>query len=406
MSLSTSGLYFFDQVKNNRKKKRYRKPAELLPFPLRLTGLSGAVRVEAYLKQQQKAPTADSTINKESTQVNINEQQKENREGLEFPSNQEVSENINQSNKDTKNQEGESKKKSRRTFNLPNIGLTGFHTPPAIRSLEQIEDDDDEDTQRFLFEENKFAAPNFLAQRGLLLEYIHEKLIEELEEINSFQSQIRTPLFRTRPTSGKSTFSHLAELEEEILSDSFLIQGYAPILIPLPEDLHKKLLQNYDQLSANTVYVKRDWQTRGYREQAVIRARLGMPSDSRIQASESHKDKNADHRQQNNSSQDILKVENVKSTAKDKKRSSSIVPDKMNKKEDSEFGIVNATTPQQLDSNNSTPAPWSGLEILKSRRESRASSSTALSKVKTRIEKYKLYPDKGKSLQLHVQYFF
>lgn len=394
MSLSANELYFFDQLKKNRKKKRYRKPPELLPFPLRLTGLSGAVRVEAYLKQQQqKSGIVDSTIDKENKQVN-SEQQVDSREATEATTNQEALESINQSRKEAKFQEGESKKKFRRTLNLPDIGLTGFHTPPALRSLEQIEDDEDEDTQRFLFEENKFAAPNLLAQLGRLLEYIHDKHVEELEEINSVRSQISTPIFRSRPTSGKSTFSHLAELDEEILSESFLIEGYAPILIPLPEDLHNKLLQNYDQLCSSTVYVKREWQTTSYREQAVIRERLGIMSDSRvIMGGEPRKDINTDNKQQNASSKEITKIEGDKTPAKEKKKRSSIVPETDKKEEN--LGVANS---HHGDLDNSQTQ--GSIEILKTRRESRTFSSSGLTKPRTRLEKYKFYPDKGKLILL------
>ena len=36
------------------------------------------------------------------------------------------------------------------------------------------EPDEEEDTQRFLFEENKFAAPNLLAHLGRILEILYE----------------------------------------------------------------------------------------------------------------------------------------------------------------------------------------------------------------------------------------
>ena len=402
MSLSLSDLYFFDQLKKRRKKKRYRKPPELLPFPLRLTGLSGAVRVEAYLKQQQQK-SVDTPTDKENSPANPeHEKDNINREVNETPSRQGLLESLNQSNKDTKAQDGEGKKRTRRTLNLPDIGLSGFHTPPALRSLEQAEDDEDEDTQRFLFEENKFAAPNLLAQLGRLLEYIHDGHVEELEEINSARSQISTPVFR--PTSGKSTFSVLAELEEEILSESFLIQGYAPILIPLPEDLHNKLLHNYDQLSCNAVYVNREWQTTSYRQQALVQERLGIMNDSRVHVGESHKDK-TDHKQQITSSHEIAKMEGDKSPAKERRKRGSLVPESENsmKREESDQEFIgNGTTPQ-LNVSSSRSDLESSLEILKSRRESRTLSSTGLSKPKTRLEKYKFYPDKGGLFSLNTQ---
>ena len=50
-------LYFFDQEERTRARRR-RKPVDQLPFSLPFTGVSGTLKVEAYLRQQIKISEA------------------------------------------------------------------------------------------------------------------------------------------------------------------------------------------------------------------------------------------------------------------------------------------------------------------------------------------------------------
>ena len=262
-----SELYFFHGEKRT-KYKRFRKPPELLPFSVRLTGLSGAVKVEAYLKQQQQQQKAGDG---KETPAGRNSQEvgkaRENAAEGESPSRAGIIVGLLQ-------KESEGKRSHKRVLNLPNIGLHA----PVIRSLDQLEgDDEEEDTQRFLFEENKFAAPNLLAQLARLLDYIHERQLEEFEEIRSLSSQL------SHYTSRVST--PVVPEEDESAHAETLVR-YGGVLVSLPDDLHHKLLWNYEQLSSGAVYVKRDWQTSSYREQVILQKRnLGIVSESNMQES-------------------------------------------------------------------------------------------------------------------------
>lgn len=364
--LSRMGLCFFDDIQSKKRKyKRYRKPPELLPFSVRLTGLSGAVRVEAYLKQQQRAKESK---NKEESPDKVDQDQGEPTEDpgpAGGEQNQTVLNNLYKLGNDLK-QESEERKADRKNIHLPNISLRNFGNT-GIKSFEQLEgDDEEEDTQRFLFEENKFAAPNLLAQLGKLIDFVHGKQVEELEDILSTSSQLSaSPVLVEEPEP---------EVTETLRSGGVVIQ--------LPDDLSQKLLNNYEGLSANAVYVKREWQTASYREQAILQKRLGTTDVQ--QFLEGQKPDTT-----NQATATMMDALNKKDNEKVKGSESKEALKKPIKKDNETIELLGSKSL----ANKESVADGSASQILSLRKESRASN--VFVKPKTRIEKFKYYADKG-----------
>ena len=372
MSHHQSDLFFFDQCSARRKYKRFRKPTELLPFSLRLTGLSGAVKVEAYLKQQhQKA--GDSAQGKEKGFVTENSETPESRAA--GPLGNLLLHKGDQSDLiDGKKQAGVGK-----SLNLPDIGLHpgGIHSPLAIRSFEQLEgDDDEEDTQRFLFEENKFASQNLLAQLGRLLDQIHQEQLEELEEIQSNSAQF----------SRASTPQLVVAGEESIVTETIRSGG---VVVPLPDDLHKKLSANFEELSSGVIYVRREWQTTSYREQAILQKRLGIMSESQtnVEAFKSGREKNIASVDQNKAAASNDKLAAVRtSESKDlNKRKQSAVGESLTKID---------LTDAELSRESVVPTPATDHSDILGRRETSRTSFYGF-KPKTRLEKFKVFNEKS-----------
>lgn len=373
MSHHQSDLFFFDQCCARRKYKRFRKPTELLPFSLRLTGLSGAVKVEAYLKQQQQK-AGDTAQGKEKGFVT---------ESSETPESRAAGPLGNFLHKgDLSDIDGKKHVGVGKSLNLPDIGLHpgGIHSPPAIRSFEQLEgDDDEEDTQRFLFEENKFASQNLLAQLGRLLDQIHQEQLEELEEIQSNSAQF----------SRASTPQLVVAGEESIVTETIRSGG---VVIPLPDDLHRKLSANFEELSSGVIYLRREWQTTSYREQAILQKRLGIMSDSQtnVEASKSGHEKNIGVDENKAAASDDKSVAVRTSESKDlNKRKQSTVGESITK-------IDSTDVDQRRESTLGVQTPATDLshsDIL-GRRESSRTSFYGF-KPKTRLERFKLFNDKS-----------
>lgn len=359
-----SDLYFFDQCFKRRKYKRYRKPQELLPFSLRLTGLSGAVKVEAYLKQQQQK-AGDGKQGQQTKGI----------AGDKDDAN-ESSSRVSLQPKDHETDEGVRKLHAGKAFiNLPEIAVHGVHSLPAIRSYEQLEgDDEEEDTQRFLFEENKFAAPNLLAQLGRLIDQLHEQQLEELDEIQSSSGQFYS----------RSSTPPLEADRQSLLSETLRSGG---VLIPLPDDLHNKLRGNFEELSSNAVHAHREWQTASYREQAILQKRIGIMSDSQTYVDP----KSAVNGDQSKTNDDKLAgVRGVDSKDFSKRKQSSAIESviKIDSSDDQRReSILGVNTPTTEVSNT---------DVTASRRDSsRLSFYVSRPMAKTRIEKFKMFSDKG-----------
>lgn len=367
-----SELFFFDQCGTRRKYKRFRKPTELLPFSLRLTGLSGAVKVEAYLKQQQQK-AGDAAQGKEKSFAAENSETPESRPAgalNNFP----LPKADHSAEIDGKRPHPAGGK----LLNLPDIGLNsgGFNSPPAIKSFEQLEgDDDEEDTQRFLFEENKFASQNLLAQLGRLLDQIHQQQLEELEEIES------TSLHFCRVASP------VAEVgEDSIVSETIRSGG---VVISLPDDLYKKLSANFEELSAGALYLRREWQTTSYREQAILQKRLGLMSESNtnVDASKSGHDK----------SSPSTGIMDHNKTISDDKLAAIRASESKDKRRQSTFGesLSKLDTTDELNLGSQTPATDHSHSDNQPRRESSRLSFNFGKK--TRLEKFKALNDKALS---------
>ena len=370
MSHHQSDLFFFDQCSARRKYKRFRKPTELLPFSLRLTGLSGAVKVEAYLKQQhQKA--GDSAQGKEKGFVTESSETPESRAAGAL-GNLLLHKGDQSDLIDGKKHVGVGK-----SLNLPDIGLHpgGIHSPLAIRNFEQLEgDDDEEDTQRFLFEENKFASQNLLAQLGRLLDQIHQEQLEELEEIQSNSAQF----------SRASTPQLVVAGEESIVTETIRSGG---VVVPLPDDLHKKLSANFEELSSGVIYLRREWQTTSYREQAILQKRLGIMSESQtnVEASKSGHEKNIGVDQNKAATSNDKSVAVRTSESKDLKRKQSTVGGSLTKID---------LTDTELNRESAVPTPATDRSDIPGRREPSLTSFYGF-KPKTRLEKFKVFNEKS-----------
>ena len=370
MSHHQSDLFFFDQSSARRKYKRFRKPTELLPFSLRLTGLSGAVKVEAYLKQQQQK-AGDSAQGKETGFVTENSETPESRAA--GPLGNFLPRKGDQSDLN----DGKKHASVGKSLNLPDIGLHlgGIHSPPT-RCFEQLEgDDDEEDTQRFLFEENKFASQNLLAQLGRLLDQIHQEQLEELEEIQS-----NSALF-----SRASTPQLVVAGEESIVTETIRSGG---VVVPLPNDLHRKLSANFEELSSGAIYLRREWQTTSYKEQAILQKRLGIMSDSQTnaEASKSGHEKSIGVDQNKAAAGDEKSVAVRTSETKDlNKRKQSTVGESITKID---------STDVELKRESNVPTPATDHSDILGRRESSRNSFYGF-KPKTRLEKFKLFNDKS-----------
>lgn len=341
-------LCFFDKEvkRHNRRYKRYRKPPELLPFSVRLTGLSGAVRVEAYLKQQQAKENKTKegpTEKEEQEQAGVSQADLTGGQaGAE--QNQAILSNLFKVGSDLKQEtQGINEKK---TLSLPNLNLRQISST-AIKSFEQLEgDDEEEDTQRFLFEENKFAAPNLLAQLGKLLDFLHGQQVEEFEDILSSNSELDT----------QTPFANNFQ-ETEILRGG-------GVILALPEELNQKLSYNFEGLSANAVYLRREWQTASYREQAILHKRLGTTF--------------SDFQLLDGSRVDLKSSQNMPA---DKSKVSINI---------AETKDTNKKSPKEQDLNEASVPT-----ILNHRKDSRISNvSSTKFKPKTRLEKFKFYADK------------
>ncbi|XP_032221185.2 uncharacterized protein LOC116603703 [Nematostella vectensis] len=381
--MSRIDLYFFDGQRKKKKWKRYRKPPELLPFSVRLTGLSGAVRVEAYLKQQRagenkpKEPAAEKIVPESKSEISA----EENPGQAGGEQNQVVLNNLYKLGNELKEEFGD-KKLDKKALRLPNISFKNLQGNSGIKSFEQLEgDDEEENTQRFLFEENKFAAPNLLAQLAKLLDFIHGKQVEELEDILSTSGQLADDF---NPAL-------IVEEPENEVSETLKAGG---VVVALPDELRGRLLNNFDGLSSNAVYVKREWQTTSYREQAILQKRLGFtPIDSQRNLSEGQKQPDTK-----------IAMSVTKSDAAEKTRASES-KDSIKKKKSEQ--IVTENTKRDMDSEiPGTPATldssFEGPQILNYRRDSR-SSTMMTSRPRTRLERFKYYSDKSDGNKIYTK---
>ena len=352
--------FFFDQPKRPLIKRK-RRSMEQLPFSLPLTGINGTLKVEAITKQQSKIPN-------QSTKETLGDSQETDPNGEiqngDFENNKEKIPSLLPT-------------KTRDNQELPGISVdsckekvfVGFDTNP---SKDFYEEEEDEDTQRFLFQQNKFAAPNLLAQLGRLLEYFYEKQQEKMD------GSVRN----------KSS-DNWANLTSNNLNNTAINLGASYINIHaldihVPFHLREKLKWNFYQLIANAVYSKREWQTTSYKQQAVSR----------------HRDVGDESVAYDLSSSISIKV-------KRSQQDSLSMPKKLRKPHDEQnFGPLISETPQNIGKTGSSPSSNTltdeptqeiATSVLGFRRES-TTPSIPFSAPRTRLEKYKYLPSSNASL--------
>ena len=113
--------------------------------------------------------------------------------------------------------------------------------------LAELDYEEEEDTQRFLFEEAKFSAPSLLAQIEKFLILLLKQRAKRKEELEQLNEEIEA-------TYGSQWGQGLYEE-----GGSFL---------DIPDDLFNCLCYDFEQFAEGTVYVVRNWQTNVYRELA------------------------------------------------------------------------------------------------------------------------------------------
>jgi hypothetical protein len=225
-------LYFFDQESRIRA-RRERKPVDQLPFNLPYTGVSGTLKVEAYLRQQIKISAAAGDSSPQTPDTNNEDK------AVDVQNNKTKDVSLPQ----------ESEQAVSKTTRRAKLFAT---------LSDYNEADEEEDTQRFLFEENKFAAPNLLAHLGRTLEILYETQVDQ----NTVSARGRT----------FDNWANLTTSNNRYLDVSTSNFNLHAIGISIPFHLAEKLKWNFEQLIVNTVYTKRQWQTTGYKQQATAQS--------------------------------------------------------------------------------------------------------------------------------------
>eukprot|EP00795_Rhopilema_esculentum_P002467 gene2467-18125_t len=115
--------------------------------------------------------------------------------------------------------------------------------------INELEYDEDEDTQRFLYEEARFSAPNLLAQIEKFIILLLKKRTNEKEELDQLSEEIEA--------------IYGSEWDQGLQEDRRTV-------LYIPDDLYTKLCCDYEQFAEGAVYVMRKWQTNVYRELAAL----------------------------------------------------------------------------------------------------------------------------------------
>ena len=329
-------LYFFDdaQKKNLSQRKRQRKSTESLPPALRnirlQTGVGGKLDFSLTLKSRREIGFSREKAGEETTEFGLR------RDGTD------TSETFAQR---------KFRKKSRMVF-------------PDLSQFFDDDREEDEDTQRFLFEETKFLAPNILAQIEKLLNFLTSRKNTEREEIQSLNQEIQQVYGKTFDQDGKN-------------------DNVNEFLLNVPNDLYRRLLYDYNQLIANVVYTKREWQTAIYRDMAsmsAIESRCATAVDSGVIQG---------------SPQPVMSKaggSNITQEAEEKEK----ISDKDKKKEETALSkpYVNAYTKDKLSSTGAgQQAESDSPPVISLRRESKAVVQS-VPRPRTRAERFKYYGDK------------
>lgn len=209
--------------------------------------------------------------------------------------------------------------------------------------------EEEEDTQRFLFEEAKFSAPSLLAQIEKFLILLLKNKSRQKEELDELNEEIEA-VYGTE-------WGHGYHGEE----NNFL---------EIPDDLFNKLCYDFEQLAEGTIYYVRKWQTNVYRELAALQELKSSHNLIEFQSVASSPE-----------------IGLVKSSEKQK------VPlDEREKKSDSNKVIITSSSHES----KMVDIDREATPVTNISRESK--QNVTISKAKTRSEKFKTIPDKERGM--------
>ena len=201
-------LFFFDKGKRKRFEKRQKKPTDSLPISLLRDIRPAGIGPQGGRNRKNLTYLKDSEAESDQT------------------------ENILQDEEQSGGLPLKNKRKVQVDFRL-----------------QELDDYDDEDTQKFLYEEAKFSAPNLLAQIEKFLIILKNFRNSQKHEIDELHEEIES-------VYGERWGKNVLEERTTVLDIS--------------DKLYERLLWDFEQLAAGTVYLKREWQTSVYRELAAL----------------------------------------------------------------------------------------------------------------------------------------
>lgn len=196
-------LFFFDEGKKKRWEKRKKRALDSLPITL-LRDVRPSVALQVGNRTKRELMLAN--------------------EG-----NEETNENASNLNEEVR----KTKKK----------------TQADLKLLDLADEDDDEDTQKFLYEEAKFAAINLLSQIEKFLIVLRKFRHDQKTEIQQLNAEILA-VYGEHWTKNS--------LEDRVA------------MFDIPDDLYHQLCFDFEHLAAGTIYVKREWQTSVYRDLSAL----------------------------------------------------------------------------------------------------------------------------------------
>lgn len=223
----SSLVFFDDEEKYPYLHRRYRKPTEALPVALREARDSKifANKLENYYKKQRG-------IYKDTSDTSVKSKKKVIEQNVA-----EISDAVDIA---ISSHPGKLKQKSSKN-------IDGIVSNQTLNETEE-----DEDDQRFSFEEAKFSALNILAQVAKYLDK-YGKLLRDFESSS-----------KQKPKKESSKKNILNSIYAKI--DPSRKKIYQVLNSNLPEHLIDLLNQTYTDLIKNTQYQYREWQTQTYKD--------------------------------------------------------------------------------------------------------------------------------------------
>eukprot|EP00794_Sanderia_malayensis_P006085 gene6085-6788_t len=312
---SNEKLFFFDKEQKRSRQKRQKRPIDSLPITL-LRDVRPGLAVPGGAKAELKHRKI-SFINEGVEDI---EKQNEQTSGI---------------SQDDQNIGTQQTKKKKQQIDY--------------RTLE-LDDYDDEDTQKFLYEEAKFSAPSLLAQIEKFMIILMKFRRNQQKEIEELHEEIEAV--------------YGEPWNENVFDERTGI-------IELPDELYDRLCSDFEELAFGTIFTKREWQTSVYREMAALH-------ELRT---------NADFMSLASSPDGTVRFLN------EKLKNQAVEVDKTvesDKKEKMQLNVSRDKDGRNTASNSDNEIP----PILSLQRESK--TSVPILKPKTRAEKYRYFQDKDK----------